>query len=219
MKDVISTKLEDCGHDHSTRASAGDHIMPAECVGVAKIIDGVLDVGGLKIELGRPGYVSGLGDDDPGLAVYVRRLFHEGSVFDVALSFGDGLAQEELDNENDEAQNYPLGVKEYWRKKEVGNYLIGTDRRVMTDLDFEIEWAESEAEYPEADYPEVAAPRFDPRDPNSPDSVKSRETFRAASSLVGRAVTWLYKQGEAINKESVAKIRREIKNNPAFDAE
>jgi hypothetical protein len=145
MQEAVSTQLEHCGHDHSSRTSAADHIMPAECVGVAEVVDGVIDVGGCKIELGRPGYNPRQEGDcvRGGLSVYVRRLFHEGSVFDVALSFGDGLAEEELAEENRQAQTDPRGAKEYWREKSVGHDHYGPDQHVMTNEDFEREWSEA----------------------------------------------------------------------------
>jgi hypothetical protein len=53
-----------------------------------------------------------------------------------------GLAQEELDEENREAERYPLGPKAYWRSKMVGKYTYGLDQHLMTDEEFEQEWAE-----------------------------------------------------------------------------
>lgn len=79
-------------------------------------------------------------------AVYVRRLSGktEGlSVSEIIISVvGDGYAQEELDAENAEAARYPLGPKEYWRGRMVGKYTYGADRHLMTNEDFEADWAE-----------------------------------------------------------------------------
>jgi prophage maintenance system killer protein len=79
-------------------------------------------------------------------AVYVRRLSGktEGlSISEVIISVvGDGYAQEELDAENAEAARYPLGPKEYWRGRMVGKYTYGRDGHLMTNEDFEADWAE-----------------------------------------------------------------------------
>ena len=79
-------------------------------------------------------------------AVYVRRLSGktEGlSISEIIISVvGDGYAQEELDAENAEAGRYPLGPKEYWRGRMVGKYTYGSDGHLMTNEDFEADWAE-----------------------------------------------------------------------------
>lgn len=79
-------------------------------------------------------------------AVYVRRLSGktEGlSISEIIISVvGDGYAQEELDAENAEAARYPLGPKEYWRGRMVGKYTYGPDGHLMTNEDFEADWAE-----------------------------------------------------------------------------
>jgi len=78
-------------------------------------------------------------------AVYVRRLSGktEGlSISEIIISVvGDGYAQEELDAENAEAARYPLGPKEYWRGRMVGKYTYGADGHLMTNEDFEADWA------------------------------------------------------------------------------
>ena len=78
--------------------------------------------------------------------VYLRRITGKGdgiSVAEVMISVvGDHYAHEEIDVENFEAARYPLGEKEYWRGRMVGKYSIGA--RVMTDADFEREWAQGE---------------------------------------------------------------------------
>lgn len=48
------------------------------------------------------------------------------------------------DAENEEADRYPLGPKEFWRARLVGNALYGSDQHPMTDGEFEADWAESE---------------------------------------------------------------------------
>lgn len=79
-------------------------------------------------------------------AVYVRRLSGktEGlSVSEIIISVvGDGYAQEGLDAENAEAARYPLGPKEYWRGRMVGKYTYGPDGHLMTNEDFEADWAQ-----------------------------------------------------------------------------
>ena len=78
--------------------------------------------------------------------VYVRRSSADLSLFEVHMARHDGLAQEELDRQNEEAEHHPLGVKEYWRGEMVGKYTYGRDGHLMTDADFESDWAEDEEE-------------------------------------------------------------------------
>jgi hypothetical protein len=72
--------------------------------------------------------------------VYIRRLSSDLSVVEIIIARHDGLAQEALDAENEEAENYPLGPKEYWRSKMVGKYIFGEDNHKMTEEDFENYW-------------------------------------------------------------------------------
>lgn len=113
-----------------------NYIMPAEFVGSADIVDGVLNVGGVPVRIGRE-HCSDIG-------VYVRRYSRDLSVAEVHLAFHDGLAQEELDQENAEAERYPLGPKEYWRSKSVGKDRYGPDQHLMTDEEFEADWPTDE---------------------------------------------------------------------------
>jgi hypothetical protein len=108
-------------------------IMGAEFVGMAKCVDGVLDVGGVKIDLGWPD-----------IGVYVRRVSTDLRICEVIMTTHDGLAQEVLDRQNDEAAHHPQGPKEYWRLEMVGSYTTGVEGRLMTDADFEEYWAEGE---------------------------------------------------------------------------
>lgn len=82
--------------------------------------------------------------------VYVRRISGttDGiSVAEIIISVvGDGYAQEELDAENDEAERYPLGPKEFWRSRLVGKAAYGTDSHPMTDSEFEADWDESQSQ-------------------------------------------------------------------------
>jgi hypothetical protein len=67
------------------------------------------------------------------------------SIAEIIVSVvGDGYAQEELDQENDEAERYLLGPKEYWRGKMVGKYSYGADQHIMTNEDFETEWEDAD---------------------------------------------------------------------------
>lgn len=106
-------------------------ILPVEFVGMAHTVGGVLDVGGVKVRLGRSD-----------IGVYVRRLSTDLRVVEVLMATHDGLAQELLDQQNMEAERYPLGPKEYWRSEMVGKYRYGADQHVMTDADFEADWEE-----------------------------------------------------------------------------
>lgn len=74
------------------------------------------------------------------VCVYVRRSSKDLSIFEVALARHDGLAQEELDRQNEEAEHHPLGPKAYWRAEMVGKHTI--DGHPMTDAEFEAEWEE-----------------------------------------------------------------------------
>jgi death-on-curing protein len=69
------------------------------------------------------------------------------SVAEIIVSVvGDEYAQEELDQENDEANRYPLGPKEYWRGRMVGKYRYGRDGHLMTNDEFESDWEAVDAE-------------------------------------------------------------------------
>jgi len=106
-------------------------ILPAEFVGIAKAENDILNVGGVEIPMG------GRWSDAP---VYVRRSSRDLSVVEVAIAHHDGLAQEELDHQTEEADRYPLGPKEYWRTEMVGHSTYGPDGHLMTDAEFEDEW-------------------------------------------------------------------------------
>lgn len=113
----------------------GPTIFPAEYVGPLAYTDHVVRLGELEIN-DVHGY-------NPA-GVYVRRVSGKTpglSVGEIIISVvGDGYAQEELDQENEEASRYPLGAKEYWRGRMVGKYRSGTDGHLMTDAEFEAEW-------------------------------------------------------------------------------
>jgi len=123
------------------------YILPAEYVGEARHDDdGWLTIGlpddkgegVVRLQLTKPGLVGWWNTGSVG--VYVRRVSDDLSIVEIAIARHDGLAQEELDAENDEAQRYPLGPKEYWRTKSVGHYTYGEDGHLMTDDEFEQDW-------------------------------------------------------------------------------
>jgi hypothetical protein len=117
------------------------YILPAEFIGEARHdAEGWLDIGGVRIQLtkgDRPGWWN-----TGTVAVYVRRYSHDLSVAEIHITAHDGLAQEELDHQNDEAERYPLGPKEYWRSQMVGKARYGADQHLMTDDEFEEHWSE-----------------------------------------------------------------------------
>jgi hypothetical protein len=95
--------------------------------------DGQLNVGGVSIPWG-----------SCSVGVYVRRTSRDLSVSEICLAHHDGLAQEELYHQNEMAEVYPLGPKEYWRSEMVGKYRYGSDSHLMTDEEFEDDWYEGE---------------------------------------------------------------------------
>lgn len=112
-------------------------IYPAEYVGGLAYEANTVELGDLRI--------TGVHGFNPA-SVYLRRISGKVdgiSVAEIIISVvGDGLAQEELDEENAEAQRYPLGPKEYWRGRMVGKYRYGADSHLMTDEEFERDWEE-----------------------------------------------------------------------------
>lgn len=108
-------------------------VLPAEFAGMARLDDGVLDVGGLKLHLPVR---------HTGVAVYVRRYTDDLTIAEIAVDLHGALAEEALDAENAEAERYPLGPKEYWHSKMVGKSPYGPDQHLMTADDFEEFWAE-----------------------------------------------------------------------------
>lgn len=128
------------------------YILPAEYVGeAAHGPDGKLRIGEgdkvVELDLSRTGlkpegYCCWWNTHTVG--VYVRRFSDDLSIAEIHMARHDGLAQEELDHENAEAARYPLGPKEYWRAKMVGKYRYGPDQHLMTDEDFEDDWADGD---------------------------------------------------------------------------
>jgi death on curing protein len=114
-------------------------VYPAEYIGPLPYQDHTLQIGDLVIH-DVHGY-------NPA-GVYVRRISGktEGiTVAEVIISaVGDGYAQEELDADNAEAERYPLGAKEFWRTRLVGSATYGLDKHLMTNDEFDADWAESQ---------------------------------------------------------------------------
>lgn len=108
------------------------YILPAEHVGFAKTEDGILNIGGLEINVGQWARRGEIG-------VYVRRDSEDLSIMEIHLARHDGLAQEELDRQNEEAERYPLGPKAYWHGERVG-------KEGWTEEEFEEFWADGEDE-------------------------------------------------------------------------
>lgn len=120
-------------------------ILPAEYMGEAEHSeDGTLTIGCnnniIKLSLykgNKPGWWN-----SKTVSVYVRRFSSDLSIAEIHIAQHDGLAEEALDFQNQEAQRYPLGPKEYWRTKQVGKYYYGSDQHLMTNEEFENEWQE-----------------------------------------------------------------------------
>jgi hypothetical protein len=78
------------------------------------------------------------------VSVYVRRFSSDLSVAEILMAQHSGLFDEELAYQGEQAENYPLGPKEYWRSEMVGKYTYGADNHLMTNEEFEIDWEETE---------------------------------------------------------------------------
>ena len=78
------------------------------------------------------------------VGVYVCRFSTDLSVAEIHIAQHDGLFSAELEFQNEQADIYPLGPKEYWRSEQVGKYTYGIDNHLMTNEEFEDEWCEFE---------------------------------------------------------------------------
>lgn len=76
--------------------------------------------------------------------VYVRRFADDLSIAEIQMAQHDGLADEELEYQNEQAEIYPLGPKEYWRSELVGKAMFGLDEHFMTNEEFEEDWHDFE---------------------------------------------------------------------------
>ena len=120
-------------------------VLPAEWVGkAAHDKDGMLTIGtGDKVvELYLTKGTMPRWWKDECVDVYVRRFAHDLSIYEIMIAQHDGYAQEGLDDENKEAERYPLGPKEYWRSKMLGKATYGVDNHLMTNEEFEEDWAQ-----------------------------------------------------------------------------
>ncbi|GAC1666457.1 MAG: hypothetical protein NVS9B9_27190 [Ktedonobacteraceae bacterium] len=91
-------------------------IGPVEFVGNAEIVDGKLNIGGVEIPFRGS---KGDGQEFPECfaSIYVQRMNDDLSVAEIHIARHDGYAQLELDNQNKEAEEHPLGPEDYWRRK------------------------------------------------------------------------------------------------------
>ena len=126
-------------------------ILPAEFVGnAAHGDDGILRIGTprsdgsgvVEIRLTKGNLPRWWRDKTVG--VYVRRFAHDLSVAEILMAQHSGLFDEELAHQGEQAENYPLGPKEYWRSEKVGKYTYGADNHLMTNEEFETDWEETE---------------------------------------------------------------------------
>ena len=76
--------------------------------------------------------------------VYVCRFSDDLSIAEIQMAQHDGLAEAELEFQNEQAYIYPLGPKEYWRSELVGKAAYGLDKHLMTNEEFEEDWYEFE---------------------------------------------------------------------------
>ena len=81
-----------------------------------------------------------VGKNTGDIPVYVRRGSIDLRIIEVLIARHDGLAEEELEYQNEQAEIYPLGPKEYWRGEMVGKATYGVDHHLMTDEEFEADW-------------------------------------------------------------------------------
>ena len=72
--------------------------------------------------------------------VYVCRWADDLSIAEIQMAQHDGLSDAELEYQNELAEIYPLGPKEYWRSEQVGKYTYGKDNHFMTNEEFEEDW-------------------------------------------------------------------------------
>ena len=77
---------------------------------------------------------------DRKVCVYVRRSVWDLSVIEVHMVCDARLAHEEAEEQRLQAEQYPLGSKQYWRGELVGKAVDLTGERVMTNEDFDAEW-------------------------------------------------------------------------------
>ena len=76
--------------------------------------------------------------------VYVCRWADDLSIAEIQMAQHDGLSNAELEYQNELAEIYPLGPKEYWRSELVGKAIFGLDKHFMTNEEFEKDWHDFE---------------------------------------------------------------------------
>ena len=107
------------------------YILDTEYLGEAEVVDGFLSIGNLQIPF--DGYINSKVESGRSAGVYIRRRSNDLKVAEIHIAQHDGYAQEVLDTENEEADRYPLGPKEYWRTK------------FDSDEDFDEFWGDEDA--------------------------------------------------------------------------
>ncbi len=122
-------------------------VLPPQFIGdAAHSDDGILRIGTprsdgsgvVEIRLtkrGNPGWWS-----TETVPVYVRRWSDDLSIAEIQIAQHDGLAKAELEYQNELAEIYPLGPKEYWRSELVGKAIYGLDKHFMSNKEFEEDW-------------------------------------------------------------------------------
>lgn len=141
MADIIS--LSDRSLTVSEYDTDDAELLPAEYFGEAQLIDGTLWIGGSSADWSDAVQVH-TGSVSEVVHVYVRRSSADLKVLEIVIPFHDGLDNELLEAQTEEAERYALGPKEYWRSMMVGKYTWGEDSHDMTDSDFEEYWAVEE---------------------------------------------------------------------------
>lgn len=126
-------------------------ILPPQFIGdAAHSDDGILRIGTPRSDGSGVVEIRLTKGDFPGwwrdktVAVYVRCSAHDLSVVEIQMAQHDGLAEAELEYQNEQAENYPLGPKEYWRSELVGKATFGLDGHFLTNEEFEEDWHEFE---------------------------------------------------------------------------
>lgn len=100
-------------------------ILTAEHFGDAAVVDGFVDIGGVKVPW-EPNV-----DTD---TIYVRRSSEDLSIVEIILARHDLIEDEILMEKEEMAEIYPLGPKEYWR-----SILTGKEYE-MAQEEFEEYW-------------------------------------------------------------------------------
>lgn len=126
-------------------------ILPPEFIGdAAHSDDGILRIGTPQSDGSGVVEIRLTKGDNPRwwstktVQVYVRRWADDLSIAEIQMAQHDGLAEAELEYQNECAEIYPLGPKEYWRSELVGKAIFGLDKHFMTNEEFEEDWHDFE---------------------------------------------------------------------------